>query len=94
MSDPLRYFNSSPELVRLMVMMYVREPLSLRYVEDLLAERGIDISHETIRFWWIRFGPFPSTSGGHCASASYAPERWRTLSSSSAAFSRLRNVNN
>jgi putative transposase len=39
------------------VMMYVRFPLSLRNVEDLLHERGIDISHETIRFWWNRFGP-------------------------------------
>jgi putative transposase len=38
-------------------MMYVRYPLSLRNVEDLLAERGIDISHETVRFWWNRFGP-------------------------------------
>jgi putative transposase len=37
--------------------MYVRFPLSLRNVEDLLHERGIDISHETIRFWWNRFGP-------------------------------------
>jgi putative transposase len=39
------------------VMMYVRYPLSLRNVEDLLHERGIDISHETVRFWWNRFGP-------------------------------------
>ena len=39
------------------MMMYVRYPLSLRNVEDLLAERGIDISHETLRFWWNRFGP-------------------------------------
>ena len=38
-------------------MMYVRYPLSLRNVEDLLHERGIDISHETVRFWWNRFGP-------------------------------------
>ena len=38
-------------------MMYPRHPLSLRNVEDLLAERGIDISHETVRFWWNRFGP-------------------------------------
>jgi putative transposase len=57
MSDPFRYFNSSPEMIRLVVMMYVRFPPSLRNVEDLLAERGIDISHETIRFWWNRFGP-------------------------------------
>jgi len=52
MSNPFRYFNSSPEVIRLVVMMYVRYPLSLRNVEDLLAERGIDISHETVRFWW------------------------------------------
>jgi putative transposase len=57
MSNPFRYFNSSPEVIRLVVMMYVRCPLSLRNVEDLLAERGIDISHETVRFWWNRFGP-------------------------------------
>jgi len=38
-------------------MMYVRFPLSLRNVEDLLHERGIDISHESVRFWWTRFGP-------------------------------------
>ncbi len=37
--------------------MYVRYPLSLRNVEDLLHERGIEISHETVRFWWNRFGP-------------------------------------
>jgi putative transposase len=38
-------------------MMYVRFPLSLRNFEDLLFERGIDICHETVRFWWNRFGP-------------------------------------
>ena len=53
----LGYFNSSPEIIRLAVMMYVRFPLSLRQVEDLLSERGIDICHETVRFWWNRFGP-------------------------------------
>jgi len=37
--------------------MYVKYPLSLRNVEDLLFERGIDICHETVRFWWNRFGP-------------------------------------
>ena len=39
------------------VIMYVRFPLSLRNVEDLLHERGIEVSHETVRFWWQRFGP-------------------------------------
>ncbi len=57
MSNPFRHFKTSPEIIRLAVMMYVRFPLSLRNVEDLLHERGIDISHETVRFWWNRFGP-------------------------------------
>ncbi len=57
MKNPFRYFNSSPEVIRLVVMLYVKYPLSLRNVEDLLAERGIDISYETVRFWWNRFGP-------------------------------------
>jgi putative transposase len=47
--SPIRYFNSSPEVIRLVVMMYVRSPLSLRNVEDLLFELGIDISYETGR---------------------------------------------
>ena len=57
MGNPFRYFNSSPEVIRLAVMMYIRYPLSLRQVEDLLFERGIDICHETVRLWWNRFGP-------------------------------------
>ena len=52
--NPFRYFDSSPEVIRLVVMMYVRYPLSLRNVEDLLFERGIDICHETVRLWWNR----------------------------------------
>jgi len=55
--SPFRYFKTSPEIIRLAVMMYIRFPLSLPNVEDLLHERGIDISHETVRFWWNRFGP-------------------------------------
>lgn len=57
MNNPFRYFNSSPEVIRLTVMLYIRYPLSLRQVEDILFERGIDICHETVRFWWNRFGP-------------------------------------
>ena len=57
MHNPFRYFNSSPEVIRLAVMMYVRYPLSLRQVENLLCERGIDSCHETVRYWWNRFGP-------------------------------------
>ena len=37
-------------------MMYIRFPLSLRNVEDLLHERGIDICHESVRLWVDRFG--------------------------------------
>ena len=55
--SPFKYFKTSPEIIRLAVMMYVRFPLSLRNVEDLLHERGIDVSHETVRYWWNRFGP-------------------------------------
>lgn len=36
---------------------HIRFPLSLRQVEDLRHERGIDVSHVTVRFWWHRFGP-------------------------------------
>jgi len=55
--SPFRYFRTSPEIIRLAVMMYVRFPLSLQNVEDLLHERGIDVCYETIRLWWNRFGP-------------------------------------
>ena len=39
-------------MIRFVVMMYIRYPLSLRQVEDILHERGIDICHETVRYWW------------------------------------------
>ena len=52
-----RHFKTSPEIIRLEVKMYVLFPLSLRNVEGLLHEGGIDISHKTVRFWWNRFGP-------------------------------------
>ncbi len=54
--SPLLYLKTSPEIIRLAVMMYVCYPLSLLNVEDLLHERGIEISHETVRFWWNMFG--------------------------------------
>ena len=57
MKNPFKYFKTSPEVIRLAVMMYIRYPLSLRQVEDMLFERGIDICHETVRLWWNRFGP-------------------------------------
>lgn len=54
--DPFKYFKTSPEIIKLAVMYYVRYPLSLRQVEDILHERGIDVCHETIRYWWNKFG--------------------------------------
>ncbi len=57
MQNRFRYFNSAPEVIRLAVMLYIRYPLSLRQVEDILFERGIDICHEAVRYWWNRFGP-------------------------------------
>jgi len=55
--SPFRYFETSPEIIRLAVMLYVRFPLSLRNVEYLLHERGVDVSHQTVRFRWHRLGP-------------------------------------
>ena len=54
--SPLHYFKTSPEMIRFAVILYIRFPISLRNVEDLLNQRGIDISHEKIRSWWSRFG--------------------------------------
>jgi hypothetical protein len=48
--SPIRYFKTSPEIIRRAVMMYVRFSLSIRTFEDLLHERGIEISYETVRF--------------------------------------------
>lgn len=54
--NPFRYFKTSPEITHLAVMMYVRFPLSLRNVEDLLHERGVDVCHESVRLWVGWFG--------------------------------------
>ncbi len=54
---PFRYFKTSPEIIQLAVMMYVRFSLSLRNVEDLLHERGVDVCYESVRLWGDRFGP-------------------------------------
>ena len=50
-------FQQLTRVIRLTVVMYIRYPLSLRQVEDVLFERGIDICHEIVRLWWNRFGP-------------------------------------
>jgi putative transposase len=77
MHSPFRYFNSSPEVIRAAVMLYVRYPLSLRQVEDLLFERGIDICHETVRFWWNRFGPMFAAEIRKRRIRKHCYSRWR-----------------
>ncbi len=75
--SPFRYFKTSPEVIRLAVMLYVRLPLSLRNVEDLLHERGIEVSHETVRFWWQRFGPMFAADIRKKRRAGLRSSRWR-----------------
>ncbi len=57
MNISFKYFKHNPTIIQLAVLLYIRYPLSLRQVEDILFERGIDICHETIRLWWNKFGP-------------------------------------
>ena len=75
--SPLRCFKTSPEIIRLAVMLYIRFPLSLRSFEDLLHERGIEISQETVRYWWNRFGPmFAAEIRGMRVEAMRAHHHW------------------
>ena len=46
-----------PQLIQHAVWLYARFTLSYRDVEDLLAARGLDISYETARRWFLKFGP-------------------------------------
>ena len=55
--NPFSWFESSPEVIQMVVTLYVRFPLTLWSVEDLAFERGIDICHETVRLWVNRLGP-------------------------------------
>ncbi len=60
----IRYFKSSPEVIRLVVMVYMRFLLSLRNLEALLFARWIDIFHESVRLWWNRLGPISRPMSG------------------------------
>jgi len=75
--NPFKYFKTSREIIRLAVMLYIRFPLSLRNVEDLLHERGIDVSHETVRYWWHRFGPLFAAEIKMRRVAGLRSSRWR-----------------
>jgi putative transposase len=77
-ANPFRCFNSSPEGIRMAMMLYVRYPLSLRNVEDLLSERGVDICHKTAGFWWKRFGPmFAADLRRQRVNRMVGPRHWR-----------------
>ncbi len=70
-----KYYKSSPEIIKLAIMYYVRYPLSLRNIEDILHERGIDICHETIRYWWNKLGPVVAKELKK--KRTHAPSKWR-----------------
>src|SRR5437879_12367846 len=57
--DPLCYrrHRFPPEIIQHAIWLYLRFTLSYRDVEELLAERGLDISYETVRRWVLKFGP-------------------------------------
>jgi putative transposase len=76
MKKAFKYFKTSHEIIRLAVIYYVRYPLSLRQIEDILHERGIDICHETIRFWWNRFGPIFVKEIRHHRAGYHSNWRW------------------
>ncbi|MDB5683134.1 MAG: putative transposase [Sphingomonas bacterium] len=56
--QPLSYVRHRfpPEVIQHAVWLYLRFTLSYRDVEDLLAERGLDVSYETVRRWVAKFG--------------------------------------
>ena len=72
------YFKTGPDIICRAVLPCIRFPLSLRYVEEPLHERGIEIGHPTVRYWWNRFGPmFESEILGRRVDAMRACRQWR-----------------
>jgi transposase-like protein len=51
-----------PDIIRHAAWLYLRFSLSFRDVQDSLAERGVEVSYETLRRWLLKFGPFQGTS--------------------------------
>jgi len=75
--NPFKYYKTSSEIIKLAVMYYIRYPLSLRQVEDILHERGIDVCHETVRYWWNKFGPLFSKQIKKNSNYKVSNWRWR-----------------
>ncbi len=78
MSINFKYYKHNPSIIQLAVLLYIRYPLSLRQIEDMLFERGITITHETIRLWWNKFGPaFAKLIRKKRAKHPYCHSNWR-----------------
>ena len=54
---PYRRHRFHPDIIRQAVWLYFRFTMSYRDVEDLLADRGVDVSYEMVRLWVLKFGP-------------------------------------
>ena len=61
-----------PEIIQHAIWLYLRFTLSYRDVEELLAERGLDISYETVRRWVLKFGPATAAPAAPSAERSLA----------------------
>ena len=67
-----------PDVIQRAVWLYLRFALSYRDVEDLLAERGLDVSYETVRRWVLKFGRLAQRRDGVVSAyATGAPSRAR-----------------
>jgi putative transposase len=75
--SPFRYFRTSPEIIGLAVMLYIRFPLSLQDVEDLQHERGTEVIHQTVRYSWRRFGPMFAAEIRKRGASGLRSSRWR-----------------
>ena len=78
-ANPSPSFNSSPGVTRPLVMMCGRSPLSLRAVEDLLLERGINICHKAVRFGWNRIAPLFAPDFRHRRKGRSGRYRWTPI---------------
>ena len=79
MPNPIsfRYFKTSPEIIQLAVLLYVRFPRSLRNEEDLLHERGVDVSYESVWYWWHRFGLQFASQIKKCRAGDMQSSNWK-----------------
>src|SRR3977135_3901650 len=81
-------YRFPPEIIQQAIWLYVRFTLSFRDVEDLLAERGIFVSYETVRRWVNHFGPMSAADLRRRRSKPHIPDiSMRSISRSMVAWS-------